>query len=77
VEGPWFDPRLAVKLTPISSLVNDSPFWGRAGMVSPVSVLCEWVGYRVNLRHGTSSAGTLKIGLSQHQYQRSYANCHI
>jgi len=42
------------KLTPVASLFNIHHFRTVAGLVGPVLVSCDWVGYHVNLRHDTS-----------------------
>jgi len=49
------------KLTSVASLVNVHHLTAR-GLVSPVLVKCNWVGYHVYLWHGTSVWCQFKIG---------------
>jgi len=49
-------------LAPVASLVSVHHQRPRAGLVFPVSILNDWVGYHVFLRHG--SAGTKKTRLA-------------
>jgi len=58
LEGRWFTPfgwvnSKTENLAPVASLVGVHHLRSRAGLVGPVSVYCDWVGYHVYLWHCT------------------------
>jgi len=58
------------KLTSVASLIGVHHLGTRAGLVDPVSVWGDWVGYHVYLQHGTSVCWYIKPGLSLDQLQQ-------